>query len=82
MLTFHQSDKIICHEGKPVAIKEKLFKILTRAHEQCQHGGRDKTSQQVRQHYSWYVTTLISLEAGRVRKIFSHSVASLGYQKS
>ncbi|CRG83237.1 hypothetical protein PISL3812_00588 [Talaromyces islandicus] len=36
--------KLICHEGKPVAIREKLFKILTRAHQQCQHGGRDKTS--------------------------------------
>ncbi|KUL85860.1 hypothetical protein ZTR_07325 [Talaromyces verruculosus] len=38
--------KWICHEGKPVAIREKLFKILTRAHQQCQHGGRDKTSAQ------------------------------------
>lgn len=47
--------KMICHEGKPVAIREKLFKILTRAHQQCQHGGRDKTSAQVRQIYSWYV---------------------------
>ncbi|KAJ5934647.1 hypothetical protein N7466_004194 [Penicillium verhagenii] len=40
--------KMICHEGKPVAIREKLFKILTQAHKQCQHGGRDKTSAQVR----------------------------------
>jgi hypothetical protein len=46
---------MICHEGKPVAIREKLFKILTKAHQQCQHGGRDKTSAQVRQIYSWYV---------------------------
>ncbi|KAL2424434.1 hypothetical protein ABEF94_010941 [Exophiala dermatitidis] len=36
----------ICHEGKPVAVREKLFKILTKAHKQCQHGGRDKTSAQ------------------------------------
>jgi hypothetical protein len=47
--------KKICHEGKPVAIREKLFKILTIAHKQCQHGGRDKTSAQVRRIYSWYV---------------------------
>ncbi|RAO70675.1 uncharacterized protein BHQ10_006687 [Talaromyces amestolkiae] len=40
--------KWICHEGKPVAIREKLFKILTRAHQQCQHGGRDKTSAQTK----------------------------------
>ncbi|PKX96734.1 integrase zinc binding domain-containing protein [Aspergillus novofumigatus IBT 16806] len=52
--------KIICHEGKPVAIREKLFKILTRAHQQCQHGGRDKTSAQVRQIYSWVPKELIS----------------------
>ncbi|KAJ5619562.1 hypothetical protein N7510_003546 [Penicillium lagena] len=38
--------KMICHEGKPVAIREKLFKILTKAHQLCQHGGRDKTSAQ------------------------------------
>ncbi|EEA22988.1 conserved hypothetical protein [Talaromyces marneffei ATCC 18224] len=52
--------KWICHEGKPVAIREKLFKILTRAHQQCQHGGRDKTSAQVRQIYSWVPKELIS----------------------
>ncbi|RAL07327.1 integrase zinc binding domain-containing protein [Aspergillus homomorphus CBS 101889] len=52
--------RLICHEGKPVAIREKLFKILTRAHQQCQHGGRDKTSAQVRQIYSWVPKELIS----------------------
>lgn len=50
-----QCAKMICHEGKPVAIREKLFKILTKAHQQCQHGGRDKTSAQVRRIYSWLV---------------------------
>ncbi|KAJ5836137.1 hypothetical protein N7447_002163 [Penicillium robsamsonii] len=52
--------KMICHEGKPVAIREKLFKILTKAHQQCQHGGRDKTSAQVRRIYSWVPKELIS----------------------
>ncbi|PLN77101.1 hypothetical protein BDW42DRAFT_188276 [Aspergillus taichungensis] len=52
--------KMICHEGKPVAVREKLFKILTKAHQQCQHGGRDKTSAQVRQFYSWVPKELIS----------------------
>ncbi|OQU98546.1 hypothetical protein CLAIMM_04315 [Cladophialophora immunda] len=50
----------ICHEGKPVAVREKLFKILTKAHKQCQHGGRDKTSAQVRKVYSWVPKELIS----------------------
>ncbi|KAJ5191189.1 uncharacterized protein N7498_010174 [Penicillium cinerascens] len=52
--------KMICHEGKPVAIREKLFKILTKAHQQCQHGGRDKTSAHVRRIYSWVPKELIS----------------------
>lgn len=57
VLTSHdlQWKKRICHEGKPVAVREKLFKILTIAHKQCQHGGRDKTSAQVRRIYSWCV---------------------------
>jgi hypothetical protein len=48
-----QKKKKICHEGKPVAVREKLYKILIKAHKQCQHGGRDKTSAQVRKVYSW-----------------------------
>ncbi|KAJ5145627.1 uncharacterized protein N7515_000191 [Penicillium bovifimosum] len=55
-----QHRKMICHEGKPVAIREKLFKILIKAHQQCQHGGRDKTSAQVRRIYSWVPKELIS----------------------
>ncbi|KAI2448397.1 hypothetical protein LOY97_006829, partial [Ophidiomyces ophidiicola] len=55
-----ETKRMICHEGKPVAIREKLFKILTRAHQQCQHGGRDKTSAQVRRIYSWVPKELIS----------------------
>jgi hypothetical protein len=39
-----------------VAVREKLFKILTKAHKQCQHGGRDKTSAHVRRTYSWQVS--------------------------
>lgn len=59
-MPFLQRKKKICHEGKPVAVREKLFKILTRAHKQCQHGGRDKTSAQVRKIYSWVPKELIS----------------------
>ena len=53
-----QKKKKICHEGKPVAVREKLYKILIKAHKQCQHGGRDKTSAQVRKVYSWYLKSL------------------------
>ncbi|CAI7608854.1 unnamed protein product [Penicillium viridicatum] len=45
--------RMICHRGKPVAIREKLFKILTKAHQKCQHGGRDKTFARIRDIYSW-----------------------------
>jgi hypothetical protein len=63
--------KTICHENKPVAVREKLFKILTRAHKACHHGGRDKTSAQVRRVYSWCVVRNeedIKLTAPRVPK--------------
>lgn len=35
---------IICHDSKPVAIKEHIYDILVRAHREAHHGGRDKTS--------------------------------------
>jgi hypothetical protein len=55
MEVFSDGHSQVLHEGKPVAIKEDLFMILTNAHVQCQHGGRDKTSSQVRKYYSWWV---------------------------
>lgn len=64
-----QEKKKICHESKPIAVREKLFKILTRAHQKCQHGGRDKTSAQVRKVYSWY-----SLVISTIRKCWSNRV--------
>jgi hypothetical protein len=67
--------KMICHDGKPVAIREKLFKVLSRAHQQCQHGGRDKTSAQVRQIYSWYVNFHVN-----VRNIPLSSLSNLLHQ--
>ena len=38
---------------KPVAVREKLYQVLTTAHCVVQHGGRDKTSTRVRADYSW-----------------------------
>ena len=46
---------IVCHEEKPVAVREMLYRVLVEAHGSCHHGGRDKTSSKVRQSWSWYV---------------------------
>lgn len=35
---------LVCHDGKPVAMKEQIYSILVQAHREAQHGGRDKTS--------------------------------------
>ncbi|KAI9784079.1 MAG: hypothetical protein M1816_001051 [Peltula sp. TS41687] len=45
-------DEIVLHENRPVAVRESLYRVLTSAHGGCQHGGRDKTSMQVRRQYS------------------------------
>lgn len=36
--------QIVCHDGKPVAMREQIYGILVRAHREAHHGGRDKTS--------------------------------------
>lgn len=51
---------IVCHEGKPVAVREQLYQVLTESHNRAQHGGRDKTSAEVRKHYSWVPKELIA----------------------
>lgn len=35
---------IVCHDGKPVAMREKIYEILVSAHRDAHHGGRDKTA--------------------------------------
>lgn len=52
MFTLDKSMRI-CHRGKPVATREKLFEIVTTAHVRCGHGGRDKTFSHVKEIYSW-----------------------------
>ncbi|KAI9797852.1 MAG: hypothetical protein M1825_005693 [Sarcosagium campestre] len=51
---------VVMHEGKPVAVREDLYRVLVEAHHICQHGGRDKTSAQVRKYYSWVPKELIA----------------------
>ncbi|KAI9282168.1 hypothetical protein BY458DRAFT_537682 [Sporodiniella umbellata] len=54
------SQRIICHDGKPVATKEDIYGILVDAHREANHGGRDKTSAIVKCQYSWIPKELIA----------------------
>lgn len=46
-ITAFSGDNVICHELKPVAVKEQIYEVLCHCHQQAGHGGRDKTSAQV-----------------------------------
>ncbi|KAI8060681.1 hypothetical protein BC940DRAFT_337423 [Gongronella butleri] len=50
----------VCHDHKPVAMKEQIYSILIWAHRQSHHGGRDKTSTLVRKRFSWIPKELIA----------------------
>ncbi|KAG0169912.1 hypothetical protein DFQ28_000908 [Apophysomyces sp. BC1034] len=52
--------EIVCHDNKPVAMREQIYDILVRAHREAHHGGRDKTSALVRRRYSWIPKELIA----------------------
>lgn len=58
--TDQDGEKIVLHEGKPVAVREHLYDVLTTSHSMAQHGGRDKTSAKVRDRYSWVPKELIA----------------------
>ncbi|KAI7853326.1 hypothetical protein BDC45DRAFT_442238, partial [Circinella umbellata] len=51
---------VVCHDNKPVAMREHIYGILVRAHREVHHGGRDKTSALVRKRYSWIPKELIA----------------------
>ncbi|KAI7858434.1 hypothetical protein BDC45DRAFT_498344 [Circinella umbellata] len=51
---------LVCHDRKPVAMKEQIYSILVRAHRDAQHGGRDKTSALVRRTFSWIPKELVA----------------------
>jgi len=52
--------QVVTHENRPVAVKEQIYDVLVQCHSQCSHGGRDKTSNQVRRYYSWIPKELIA----------------------
>ncbi|KAL0080630.1 hypothetical protein F4703DRAFT_1708807, partial [Phycomyces blakesleeanus] len=51
---------LVCHDNKPVAVKEDIYEILVKAHREAHHGGRDKTSALVRKRYSWIPKELVA----------------------
>ncbi|KAL1916120.1 uncharacterized protein VTP21DRAFT_6124 [Calcarisporiella thermophila] len=51
---------LVCHDDKPVAVREDLYEIMSRCHQMASHGGRDKTSALVRRQYSWIPKELIA----------------------
>ncbi|KAI9484065.1 MAG: hypothetical protein EXX96DRAFT_457437, partial [Benjaminiella poitrasii] len=57
---FRTEEEIVCHDNKPVAVREDIYYILILAHKEAQHGGRDKTSAIVRRRYSWIPKELIA----------------------
>ncbi|KAI8351022.1 hypothetical protein B0O80DRAFT_530930 [Mortierella sp. GBAus27b] len=59
-LSTTETHHVVCHGGKPVATKECLYDVLVYCHRKSSHGGRDKTSAEVRQHYSWVPKELIA----------------------
>ncbi|KAI9261784.1 hypothetical protein EDC94DRAFT_540963 [Helicostylum pulchrum] len=51
---------LVCHDNKPVAMKEQIYDILVNAHKEAHHGGRDKTSAIVRNQFSWIPKELVA----------------------
>ncbi|KAF9967804.1 hypothetical protein BGZ70_008114 [Mortierella alpina] len=43
-----ETHHVVCHAGKPVATKECLYDVLVYCHRKSSHGGRDKTSAEMR----------------------------------
>ncbi|CEP16640.1 hypothetical protein [Parasitella parasitica] len=51
---------LVCHDNKPVAMREQIYDILVNAHKEAHHGGRDKTSAIVRNQFSWIPKELVA----------------------
>lgn len=52
---------IITHEDRPVAIMDQLYSILVQCHDECGHGGRDKTVKEIKKYYSYIPKPIIAL---------------------
>ncbi|KAI9312430.1 hypothetical protein BX666DRAFT_1866270, partial [Dichotomocladium elegans] len=60
LVSLEDGTDIVCHDSKPVAMREDIYAILVQAHKQANHGGRDKTSALARRRYSWIPKELIA----------------------
>ncbi|ORZ23524.1 hypothetical protein BCR42DRAFT_319196, partial [Absidia repens] len=60
LVPLHNGRLVVCHDNKPVAMREQIYHILIWAHRQSHHGGRDKTSTLVRRRFSWIPKELIA----------------------
>ncbi|KIP06766.1 hypothetical protein PHLGIDRAFT_72197, partial [Phlebiopsis gigantea 11061_1 CR5-6] len=45
--------QVILHEGRPLAVKEQVYDILSYYHVLTGHAGRDRTMAEVKKSYSW-----------------------------
>lgn len=51
---------VVLHENRPVALKEQIYEVLCYCHDRSNHGGRDKTTMVIREHYSWIPKELVA----------------------
>ncbi|KAG8947650.1 hypothetical protein FRC04_010584 [Tulasnella sp. 424] len=58
LIDFYGHD-VVGHQGKPVAIREDIYDILVHCHDQCDHGGRDRTVEVVKDFYRWIPKVII-----------------------
>jgi hypothetical protein len=52
--------EVVAHEGKPVAVKERIYDILCHCHAEVDHGGRDRTNSETRNYFSWIPKELVA----------------------
>jgi len=71
---------VVAHNGKPVAVQEQLYDILVHCHAQTGHGGRDKTSAMIMDHYSFipkvFIETFCKLCPGCPRKFGNNNATA------
>ncbi|KAI0776659.1 hypothetical protein BD413DRAFT_610268 [Trametes elegans] len=55
-----RSPFVVIHDGKRIAVKERIYDIIAFYHARVDHGGRDKTAQEIRKRYTWVPKELIA----------------------
>lgn len=59
-LGVENSTPVVLHDNRPVALKDQIYDVLCYCHQLANHGGRDKTTAIIREHYSWIPKELIA----------------------